>query len=295
MLDSLRPLPYGRAAAQTRRRCAGQDQRHGPHGAADGRRAGRHRDSTPHARPRCRHRDQKWRRRDVREPNHTLPLYICWRDVLGAGVYRETADLDLIYFFFFFLWLRRALIFAAGGGHTETATMLLDFHASIGAAASDGTTPLIYACQNGHTETAALLLGQSRCWPVVVPLLARKSPLRLPFIFYATVLSTKARSTVPKYPFAGQITYCYQCVSIIEMVLQDGFSPTDVWGIVLVIVMAQAVVLARRTATATASLRLHTQQRKGTRTRWLCWSSTKPTPRSVLCRDAYPLFAPRSD
>ena len=53
-----------------------------------------------------------------------------------------------------------ALLFAARGGFTECAKILLDHGADIKAADPDGTSALVLAIINGHFDTAAFLLDQ---------------------------------------------------------------------------------------------------------------------------------------
>ena len=53
-----------------------------------------------------------------------------------------------------------ALLFAARGGFTECAKILLDHGADIKAADPDGTSALVLAIINGHFETAAFLLDR---------------------------------------------------------------------------------------------------------------------------------------
>ncbi len=53
-----------------------------------------------------------------------------------------------------------ALLFAARGGFTECAKILLDHGADIKAADPDGTSALVLAIINGHFDTAAFLLDR---------------------------------------------------------------------------------------------------------------------------------------
>src|SRR5580692_7238837 len=53
-----------------------------------------------------------------------------------------------------------ALMFAARGGFTECARILLDHGADVKAADPDGTSSLLLAIINGHYDTAALLLDR---------------------------------------------------------------------------------------------------------------------------------------
>lgn len=79
------------------------------------------------------------------------------------------------------------LMFAARGGHTGTASILIGKGASVNAADSEGKNPLLLACEAGHTDTVSMLMDNGADFNAesregVTPLMAAALKGQLPVV-----------------------------------------------------------------------------------------------------------------